>query len=155
MKGGNFKKIMKSIDCEQIIVGILIIILVVLVIVYVNKNNEGFDGNKPILYLFYVDWCPHCKDAKEMVFDDSVWNSNDSLITNRDNVNLVKVDCTKDENKSLAEKYNVQGYPTIVLVTGNKSASYEGSAKNPDNVNTFINDDSINKCKQGNHTNQN
>ena len=150
MKGGKFNKLMKSIDKEQICVGILIIVLVVLVIVYVNKNNEGFnDGDKPTLYFFYVDWCPHCTDAKKYVFDDSIWNNNESL-TNRNNVNLVKVDCEGSEkNKELARNNNVKGYPTLVLETNNNKVHYKGNPKSPAKVNEFISNESINSLNQG------
>jgi len=155
MKGGNFNKLMKSIDVEQIVVGVLIIILVILVVVYVNKNNEGFnDGNKPTLYFFYVDWCPHCSDAKDEVFgesesDNSKWDNNNSL-TNKGNVNLVKVNCEgSEENKALAKKHNVRGYPTLVLESNNNTAHFNGNSKSVPSVNKFISNESINSCKQG------
>ena len=150
MKGGSFNKMMKSIDMEQICVGILIIVLVVLVIVYVNKNNEGFnDGDKPTLYFFYVDWCPHCTDAKESVFGDSVWNSNKSL-TNKNNVNLVKVNCeSSDKNKALAKKYNVSAYPTIILEANGNKANFEGNPKSPESINKIMNNKHLNNIKNG------
>ena len=162
MKGGNFNKIMKSIDVEQIIVGILIIVLVVLVIVYVNKNNEGFndsnDVNKPILYFFYVDWCPHCTDAKESVFgdnekDNTKWNNNTNL-SNKNNVNLVKVNCEgSDKNKALAKKYNVSAYPTVIVEANGNVANFNGNPKDGSKngrLNTLMSNENLKNIKNGN-----
>jgi glutaredoxin len=108
----NLKKFMKKIDVEQVVIGVLIIVLVVLVVVYVNKNNEGFEGTKPKLYFFYVDWCPHCTTAKETIFNDSVWKQ---LNTNN-NVELIKVNCEgTDEETNLAKENNIKAYPTVII----------------------------------------
>ena len=159
MKGGSFNKMMKSIDMEQICVGILIIVLVVLVIVYVNKNNEGFnDGNKPTMYFFYVDWCPHCTDAKESVFgdnekDNTKWNNNTNL-SNKNNVNLVKVNCEgSEDNKALAKKYNVSAYPTVIVEANGNVANFNGNPKDGSkngSLNTLMSNENIKNIKNGN-----
>ena len=126
-KGMNIKKMLKVVNVEQVVVCILVVVLVVLVVYYVNKNSEGFNDNannnsKPTLYFFYVDWCPHCTRAKETTFNDAKWNN----VNNKDNVNLVKVDCeASEENKALATEYNVQGYPSVVLTNNNKKKELE------------------------------
>ena len=73
------------------------------------------------LYFFYTDWCPHCKKAKP------IWNElkqqiNGKLINNV-NVNLIEVDCDKDEQ--IASKFKITGYPTIKLVYKDQIIEYD------------------------------
>lgn len=110
MKKGSNKasNMFKGISVEQCCVCCLVIILVVLVVYYVNKNNEGFNSEKPTLYFFYVNWCGYCKRIKP----DVTAMENDSAITNK--VNIKRIHCEgSDEEKALAKEYNVEGYPTF------------------------------------------
>jgi|SaaInlStandDraft_1057018.scaffolds.fasta_scaffold103261_1 thiol-disulfide isomerase/thioredoxin len=113
MKRGSNKvnNVFKGIKVEQCVVCVLVIVLVVLVVYYVNKNNEGFNSEKPTLYFFYVDWCGYCKKAKPKVTE----MENDSEITNK--VNIKRINCSEDvvteEDKALANEYKVDGYPTF------------------------------------------
>lgn len=80
---------------------------------FVSKENL-------VLVEFYAPWCGHCKRlapdyaaaAKKL----------------EGKVPLGKVDATEDGNKELAEKFNVRGYPTLVVISdgGKVSAEYEG-----------------------------
>ena len=133
MKGFSAKKLMKSVNVENVLIAALVIVLVVLVVMYVNKNNEGFQ-EKPILYFFHVDWCGYCKQAKETTFgqeddNNSKWNS----VSNSEKVNLVRVDCESPEGKKHAAKENVEGYPTIKC----NGKTFNGSVT-PDNISKFI-----------------
>jgi thiol-disulfide isomerase/thioredoxin len=112
MKKGSNKanNMLKGVGVEQCIVCVLVIVLVVLVVYYVNKNNEGFNSEKPTLYFFYVDWCGYCKKAKPKVSE----MENNSAITNK--VNIKRINCEgSDEEKDLAKEYVVEGYPTFKL----------------------------------------
>ena len=136
-KGMNVNKMLKGVNVEQVVVCILVVVLVVLVVYYVNKNSEGFNNNdnsKPTLYFFYVDWCPHCTRAKETTFNDDKWNT----VDNKDNVNLVKVDCeASEENKELAKEHNVQGYPCVVLTNNKKKTELEEGVS-PSSISNLI-----------------
>jgi thioredoxin-like negative regulator of GroEL len=116
----NSKKLMKNVNCENVLICVLVIVLVVLVIYYVNKNNEGFD-NKGVLYFFYVDWCPHCTTAKPVISkleQDSAVNSK---------VEIKRVNCEGSaEEKALAEQHNVRGFPTVVYVNNGENKELEG-----------------------------
>ena len=110
MKRGSSRvnNMLKKINLEQVCVCVLVVVLVVLVVYYVNKNNEGFDSEKPTLYFFFVDWCGYCKKAKPKVAE----MENDKSITSR--VNIKRIDCEgSSAEKALAEEYNVNGFPTF------------------------------------------
>ena len=100
----SLKNMSKS--SENIVILVLLVILVVLVVYYVRQNNEAF-SERPTVYFFYVDWCPHCKTAKPKVQE---FKSNNS------HVNVKEVNCEKE--KELAKKFNVRAYPTVYLVKG-------------------------------------
>lgn len=81
-----------------------------------NKPSDVAD-----LYFFYTTWCPHCKKSMP------IWQSLKSEFDNKEFkgtvVNFIEVDCDKDT--ALAEKFNIQGYPTIKLVKGNQVIEYD------------------------------
>jgi thiol-disulfide isomerase/thioredoxin len=79
-----------------------------------NIRNEHPDEEMVTLYFFGVEWCPHCKHAKPEW--DAFVEENKSKTFNGKKVNFVSVDCDKDS--SLADKYDVSGYPTIKLDKG-------------------------------------
>lgn len=77
--------------------------------------------NKPILLDFTgSDWCGWC-----IRLDNEVFSKKEFKDYAKDNLVLVTVDFPnekhqskklKDQNKELAKKYGIEGYPTIVLV---------------------------------------
>lgn len=103
-------------------------------------DNKEFVPNKDTvsknatLYFFYTNWCPHCKNA------DPEW---DALITETASVvkgvNIVyrKIDC--DTDTDLADKFKVEGYPTIKLVYNNKIYDYDAKPSK-ENLIQFLND---------------
>ena len=102
-------------------------------------NNEF--SNKPAngpttadIYFFYTEWCPHCKTAKPVWADFKAQMSDKQI----NGITLIfhEVDCDKDT--ALAEKFNVQGYPTIKLVRGNQVIEYDAKP-NKDNLMEFLN----------------
>ena len=67
-------------------------------------NLETFE-NKKSLVLFYAPWCGHCKTAMPE-FDKLKNNYKGDAV-------IKKINC--DENKDLAEKHGIKGFPTIRL----------------------------------------
>lgn len=114
--------------------GICILFIGVALFIYFNtikpqmenvyKANKEFikDGqsDEATLYLFSVDWCPYCKKAKP------IWDNLKNEVG--DNVNgvpvvFVEVDCEKE--KELANKYKIEGYPTIKLIYNGQIIEYD------------------------------
>jgi len=99
---------------------LLIVVIALLMHTYdllVNRRNQVvIKGDKPTIMLFYVDWCGYCK---KFMPD---WERLSGSMS--DNANFVKLN--GDKETSMAEKYNVKQYPTIIKVYKNgKMVVYE------------------------------
>ena len=112
------------------------LILVVLVVYYVRQNNEGF-SERPTVYFFYVDWCPHCTRAKPEVakLKNNLSKKNNKVNNTNVKVNLVDA----EQNKDLARKHNVNAYPTCVLEKANGETVPFNSNVSVDNLQEFLN----------------
>jgi thioredoxin-like negative regulator of GroEL len=87
-----------------------------------NKEHELYSITEAELYLFSVDWCPHCKDTKV------IWDRFTSTYTSdKYQITFVEVDC--DERENLAKEFNVEEYPTIVMVKDDKKYYYDANIK--------------------------
>jgi thiol-disulfide isomerase/thioredoxin len=82
-----------------------------------NEDDEGVAD----LYMFKVDWCPHCKKALP-IWEDLAQEYQGKKI-NGYKMNFITVDGEADPDTT--DKYNVQGYPTIKLVKDNQIIEYD------------------------------
>jgi thiol-disulfide isomerase/thioredoxin len=86
------------------------------------KKGSGEEGGQTLdLIYFYTTWCPHCKNSKPE------WNKFRDKMENKEingyTINFLEVDCEKDEKE--ANKYNIEGYPTIKLLKGSSVIEYD------------------------------
>jgi thiol-disulfide isomerase/thioredoxin len=82
-------------------------------------NEEYVD--KAITYeciLFYTDWCPHCKKTL------SEWSDYKNASSDT-RAKFTIVDC--DKNKEMADLYNIDSYPTIVMVMDGKNYVFDSN----------------------------
>jgi protein disulfide-isomerase-like protein len=110
---------------------LMLAILLALYFVYTNYLKEGFElapakledeiatGKK--LVLFYADWCGHCKKIKPE------WDETAKEI-NKEDKKMLKVNCGggSEEEKEIMSKYNIDGYPTIIVFDNGVASPYEG-----------------------------
>ena len=86
------------------------------------------------LYIFTVGWCHHSKKAIP------IWNQlkdeYDNKPYNGYKINFIQVD--GEESPDLADKYKVEGYPTIKLVKGNQIIEYDAKPSVP-HLKEFLN----------------
>jgi thiol-disulfide isomerase/thioredoxin len=88
-----------------------------------DKNTS----NDVLIMFFYTEWCPYCKQALPEIkkFENHIASQNaknDYVIT------LTKIDC--DKKSTIADKYKVEGYPTIKLIYKNEVYNYDAKPNN-------------------------
>ena len=104
-----------------------------------SVNLETFDSkndNSPALVVFHAPWCPHCKTLMphmERLKKDMGTK-----------YKIMLIDSTTPDGKLLAEKHNVQGFPTIRLYKAglNDVENYEdyNGDRDYDHLNKYIKD---------------
>ena len=101
---------------------------------YTNKHEMDEDANEADLYFFFTEWCPHCKSARPQ------WNQFKDLIgekkINGVKINFIEIDCDKDT--ATANRFKVDGYPTIKLVYKEKIIEYDAKP-NAETLQQFLN----------------
>lgn len=85
-----------------------------------SHTVEGYEGKKELL-LLHMEGCPHC----EIFLPHWQAASNE----NKSGIKMRAVERKEPGGEDLSKKYNVSGYPTILLVgnNGNKIKSYSGN----------------------------
>ena len=79
-----------------------------------------------LLVLFYAPWCGHCKK-----FHPEYEKAAKTL--RKENLYLAKVDATVE--KKLAEKFEIQGFPTVKLFIKGEEIEYTGGRKEQEVIN--------------------
>ena len=127
----NVNALSKKMSLDKVLVIVLIIVVLVAAYYFMSKSNvsENFSSklenkDKASFVMFYADWCPHCQNAKPIVNDLQEEVSNDNQL--KKNVEIIKVNC--EEEKELANKYQISGYPTFKLIKDSEVVEYEGGA---------------------------
>ncbi len=87
------------------------------VIILTDSNfDKAISQYKNILVLFYAPWCGHCKKFHPEF-------SKAATTLKKENLYLAKVDAT--ENKELAKRFKITGYPTVKLFSNGRAIPYE------------------------------
>ena len=98
---------------------------------FVNKRDVKSD-TVDLMY-FYTTWCPYCKKARpEWDKFKSQWEEKG---IDGYKLKFTEIDC--DTNEALADKYNVDGYPTIKMVKNSKVIDYDAKPTQ-DTLNQFL-----------------
>lgn len=85
-----------------------------------TDTNEDDNGTIEII-IFTVEWCPHSKKAIP------IWEELKNTYPNRKykGYTLVFTEINGEETPDIADKYKVDGYPTIKLIKGNQVIEYD------------------------------
>lgn len=127
----RFKKYLPMIYIAVLFAIFVVICYYVYTTVYLpNKKDKVFQdvaNSNPVgrvitIFMFHVDWCPHCKKATPewKMFSDQY--NNKSL--NGYQIECKDVDCTKSDDptvKSFISKYNLKQYPTVIAIVPGKN----------------------------------
>jgi protein disulfide-isomerase A6 len=97
-----------------------------------NFDKVVLTSGKPTLVEFFAPWCGHCKNLAPVYEELAQVFSFAS-----DKLSIAKMDA--DEHKSLAKRFNVQGYPTLKFFDGksDEPEDYDG-ARELEDLSAFI-----------------
>ena len=70
--------------------------------------EEAIKSDKPVLAMFYVDWCTYCRRFMPIFGAFSVLY--------KDNFTFAAINCENLEYKEILKNYNIMGYPTVYLI---------------------------------------
>ena len=82
--------------------------------------EEAIKTNKPILAMFYVDWCTYCRRYMPIFAELS--------ILFKDKFSFVAINCENPQYENLAKEYGIMGYPTIYII--DKKLDFEYAVNN-------------------------
>ena len=74
----------------------------------IAKYSEDISDDKPMVAMFYVDWCTYCRRYMPIFGEISA--------KYKDKFNFVVVNCEYPENKSIVEKFHIMGFPTLFII---------------------------------------
>ena len=86
------------------------------------SNNDDDDNSGEIeIIIFTVEWCPHSKKAMP------IWEEFKASYPNKkyNGHKLIFREINGEENPDIADKYKVEGFPTIKLIKGNQIIEYD------------------------------
>lgn len=102
----------------------LLVMVAILYYAYRKKTKKAFIENNEFnetethptgdVYIFYTLWCPHCKTALEKLRE-----LKDKYL----HVSFTEIDA--EANEDMANDYEVESYPTIVLLYKNEKYIYD------------------------------
>ncbi|MEY4963253.1 MAG: hypothetical protein RLZZ323_572 [Bacteroidota bacterium] len=82
--------------------------------------------NKPVFYMVYANWCPHCKNIKATTLKDQ-----EVIAFMNTNYVFAGLDFEKAGSESFKSKYNIKTFPTFLVLDTNgiELARFTGELK--------------------------
>lgn len=104
-----------------------------------NKEyiNKGAENKIALIQMYSADWCPHCKAAKPH-YQEFKEQYNGKVVEGY-TIKITVVNCTKEtaEVQKLVKKYNVKGYPTVMMHKDGKTINYDAKVSK-EGLNQFL-----------------
>ncbi|HLD13747.1 MAG TPA: thioredoxin [Burkholderiales bacterium] len=83
--------------------------------------------DKPVMVDFWADWCPPCRMLTPVL---------ERVTQLRDDVRLAKIEV--DENMKLAGRYQLRGFPTVILFRDGEERGRFSGARTLQQVQAFL-----------------
>jgi len=96
-----------------------------------NEYKENVNYNKGDIYIFYAKWCPHSTKTLEKMKSIKT-----KYLNSKYSISFTEIDAEK--NTDMADAYNIESYPTIVLVYKNEKYYYDAELDDK-TFDTFLN----------------
>jgi thiol-disulfide isomerase/thioredoxin len=98
------------------------------------RHMANLENQEPIkVYNFNTEWCGYSRKFQP------IWEDFADNVKNNMNIKAIDVKCDNDQNKDLCNKYNIQGFPTVIIVKNNQPHEYSGNRTVDDLINTINN----------------
>ena len=109
---------------KRMMVAILFVLFILLVLLrYFHKRSlEGFQSENKMVVICKADWCGHCKKASPEF--NKLLSVSPITLKDGNKVSVKILDADKD--KSEMSKYNVKGFPTVLIVDNGVTTEYPG-----------------------------
>lgn len=102
--------------------GIVFLVLIVILIALRYVVSEGFQGSGASVVICKAEWCGHCKKAAPEF--EKLSSASPLTLSNGTQASVKILDA--DHDKEEIKKYNVRGYPSILIVNGSDTTEYPG-----------------------------
>jgi thioredoxin-like negative regulator of GroEL len=112
----------------------ILVIILVLLRVFNSTYYEGFENQSKSVVICKADWCGHCKKAAPE-FQKLI---SASPITLKDGTKATVKILDADKDKSEIGKFNIRGFPTILIMDGAQQIEYPGN-RDADSLIEFLN----------------
>ncbi len=85
--------------------------------------------------VFVADWCPHCKNMK-----NNQWVQENVLeeVKSYHGGKPVFVSCNKPQNQHLSQEFNIESYPTVVIMDEDHNVKKRGNNMSADKLIEFL-----------------
>jgi len=104
--------------------GMIFIVLLVALVALRYIVKEGFQSGAegPSVVICKAEWCGHCKKAAPEF--QKLSSASPIALSNGTHATVKILDA--DQDKEEIKKYNVRGYPSILIVNGSDTTEYPG-----------------------------
>ena len=90
-----------------------------------DNYDSVVNGGKHVLAEFYAPWCGHCKHLTPEYKKLGAMVAADPKLAGR----VVVAKCNADAHRSLGEKFDVKGFPTIKWLPRGKAPTKENAVE--------------------------
>ena len=97
---------------------------------YVVKYQELKDTNKPVIAMFYVDWCGYCRRFMP-VFGELAKQY-------KDDFSFAVINCDSPENVDIVKEYHIAGFPSLFFIDNELKTSFVINQNASADKNIFI-----------------